>query len=138
MFRKSLDTFTELGARHEIARILAEMSWSTYELGNDAEAERKWRESARIATGTQGTFIVLEALVGLACLKAKRGDQEYALELVCLVLNHPSSLPETKKRANDLQAGWVVQLTSRQVEAAQARAQAKTFEVVVNEILEQV
>ena len=54
-----------------------------------------------------------------------------------MVLNHPASLQETKNRANDLRAELEVQLTSQQVEAALARAQAKIFEVVVAEVLEQ-
>ena len=71
MFRKSLDTFTELGARQDVARVLAEMSRSIFALGNDAEAERGWREALRIAIETQGTFVALEALVGLASLQSK-------------------------------------------------------------------
>lgn len=137
MFRKSLDTLTDLGARHEMARVLAEMSRSIFELGNDAEAERTWRASLRMATETQGTFIVLEALVGVARLQAKRSDREHALELVWRVLHHPASLQETKNRANDLRAELETQLTSQQIEAAWARAQAKPFEVVVGEFLGQ-
>ncbi len=137
MFRKSLDTFTELGSRHEMARVLAEMGRSLFALGNDAEAERAWRESVRIAAESQGTFIVLEGLVGLAYLEAKRSDREYALMLLWVVLNHSASLQETKNRASDLKAELEAQMTGQQVETARARAQANTFEVVVDEILEQ-
>jgi hypothetical protein len=79
----------------------------------------------------------LEALAEFASLHAKQGDMEQALEMLLIVLNHPASLPETKNRASDLRAELAAQLTSEQVEAALARAQAKTFEVVVNEVLEQ-
>jgi tetratricopeptide (TPR) repeat protein len=138
MFKKSLDTFTELGARHEMARVLAEMSRSIFELGNVAEAERKWRESLRIANETQGTFIVLEALVGLASLQAKRSNREPALVLLWMVLNHPASLQETKNRASDLRAELEAQLTGQQVEAVRERAQTTTLETVVEEVLKQV
>jgi predicted ATPase len=80
LFHKSLDTLAELGARQDVARILAEMSRSVFALGNDAEAERLWRESLRLALETQGTFIMLEALIGIARLQAKRGEIERALE----------------------------------------------------------
>jgi predicted ATPase/DNA-binding XRE family transcriptional regulator len=138
MFRKSLDTFTELGARHEMARVLAEMSRSIFELGNDADAELKWRESLRIATETQGTFIMLEALVGLASLQAKRSDREHALELLWIVLNHPASIQDTKNRASDLRAELEAQLTNQQAEAVRERVQTKTLETVVEEVLKQV
>ena len=121
-----------------MARVLAEMGRSIFALGNDAEAERVWRESLRIATEIHGTPVALEALVGLASLQAKRGDMEHALELLLIVLNHPASFQETKNRAAHLRVELEAQLTSQQVEAAQARAQAKTFEAVVDEVLKQV
>ena len=106
MFRKSLDTFTELGGRWWVARVLAEMSRSVFALGNDAEAERVWRESLRIATETHGTPVALEALAGFASLQAKRGDMEHALELLLIVLNHPASFQETKNRAAVCASNW--------------------------------
>jgi len=137
MFRKSLDTLTELGARQDVARVLAEMSHSVLALGNDAEAERGWRESLRIATDVYATPVALEALAGFASLQAKQGDREHALDLLLLVLNHPASFQETKNRAGQLHAELEAQLTSQQVEAAQARAKAKTFEAAVHESLQQ-
>jgi hypothetical protein len=137
MFRKSLDTLTELGARQDAAQTLAEMGRSVFALGNDAEAVRIWRESLRIAIETRGTFIVMAALVGFASLQAKRGDKEHALELVVIVLNHSASTQETKGRAGRLHAELEAQLTRQQVEAAQVRAQSKTFEAAVVEVLKQ-
>jgi tetratricopeptide (TPR) repeat protein len=138
MFRKSLDTYTELGASWWAARVLAEMSRSLFALGNDAEAEGVLRESLRIANDIHGTPVALEALAEFAGLQAKRGELEHALALLLVVSKHPASLQETKSRADHLRAELQAQLTSQQVEAAQARAQAKTYEVVVDEILEQV
>ena len=114
------------------------MGRSIFALGNDAEAGRAWRESLRIAIETRGMFVALEALVGLASLPAKRGDPEYALELLLIVLNHPASIQDTRDRAAHLRTELEAQLTSQQVEAAQARAQAKTFDATVDEILGQV
>jgi tetratricopeptide (TPR) repeat protein len=135
MFRKGLDTFTELGGSWWVARVLAEMGRSMLALGNAAEAERVWREALRIATETRGIPVALDVLAGLANLQAKRGKKEYALELLLMVLNHPASFQETKDGAGQLRAELEAQLTSQQVEAAQTRATAKTFEVAVDEIL---
>jgi tetratricopeptide (TPR) repeat protein len=124
MFGKSLATLTELGARHEMARVLAEMSRSIFELGNDAEAERKWRESLRIATETQGTFIVWKR--SLASRDCRRNEVIGNMpSSLWTVLNHPASLQETKNRAARLRTELEAQLTSQQVEAAQARHKPK-------------
>jgi predicted ATPase len=135
IFHKSLDTFTELGGSWWVARVLAEMSRSLFALENNAEAERVLRESLRIANDIHGTPVALEALAEFASLQAKQGDREQALEMLWMVLNHPASLHETKERAARLRAELEAQLTSEQVEAALARAQAKTIEAVVDEVL---
>jgi predicted ATPase/transcriptional regulator with XRE-family HTH domain len=137
MFCKGVDTFIELGGRFYAAQGLAEMGRSVFALGNDAEAGCVWRESLRIATEIHGTPVALEALVGLASLQAKRGDGEHALELLLIVLNHPASFQETKDRATQFRIELEAQLTEQQVEAVQARAQAKTFEAAVDEVLQQ-
>jgi tetratricopeptide (TPR) repeat protein len=136
MFRKSLYTLTEVGARQDVARVLVEMSHSMFALGNDAEAERGWCEALHVTMETQGSFVALEAFVEIATLKAKQQNIEQALELALIVLNHPASLHETKNRADRLRAALEVQLTSQQVEAAQTRATATTFEAAVEEILQ--
>jgi len=135
MFRKGLDTFTEIGVRQDVARALADMSRSVLALGNDAEAERGWRESLRIAMETGGIFIALEALVGLASLQAKHGDIEHALELVLIVLDHPVITHETRKRATQLRDQLEGQLAQIQIENIQANAAGKTLESVVGKLL---
>jgi predicted ATPase/Tfp pilus assembly protein PilF len=135
MFRQGVATFTELGGRFYAAQGLAEMGRSVFAMGNDTEAGRVWREALRIATEIHGTPVALEALVGLASLRARQGDLEYALELLLIVLNHPASVQETRERADQLRAEMEAQLTSQQVEAAKARAQGKTLEAAVDEIL---
>jgi predicted ATPase/transcriptional regulator with XRE-family HTH domain len=135
IFRKSLDMLTVLGARPDVARLLAEMSRSVFALGDEAEAELGWRESLRIANETRAAWIALEALVGIAHVLAKRGKIEQALELTFIVLNHPACLQETKDRADRLSAELKTQLTPTQVEAFKDYTGAKTFEVVVEDLL---
>jgi tetratricopeptide (TPR) repeat protein len=135
MFRKGVDTFTELGGRFYVGQGLAEMGRSVFALGNDAGAERVWRESLRIATETHGIPVALEALVGLASLRAKKGDMQSALELLLIVLNHPASPQETKKRAGILRADLESRLTPQQIQAAQAEARKQSFDQVVSQVL---
>jgi tetratricopeptide (TPR) repeat protein len=135
MFRKSLDTLSEVGARQDEARVLVETGHSILALGNDAEAERAWREALHIAMETQGTFVALEALAGIATLKAEQGTIEQALELSLIVLDHPASLRETKNRTAHLRAELEAQLTPAQIESIHNDAREKTFEAVVEDFL---
>jgi tetratricopeptide (TPR) repeat protein len=135
LFLKAVDTFTELGGLFYIGQGLAQMGRSLFALGNDVEAERIWRESLRIAAEIRGVPVVLEALVGIASLRAKRGETQSALELLLMVLNHPACDQETKNRANALQAGLEAQLTPIEIEVIQAHAGEKTFEAVVEDLL---
>jgi predicted ATPase/transcriptional regulator with XRE-family HTH domain len=135
IFRKSLNLLTELGARQDVARVLAEMSRSVFAHGDETEAERGWRESLRIANETRGAWVALEALVGIASVQAKRGDMGQALELLMIVLNHPSSIQETKDRAARLRVELEVDLTSSQIKTIQAHAAERNLENIVEGLL---
>jgi hypothetical protein len=137
LFLKAVDTFMELGGLFYMGQSLAQMGRSLFALGNDIEAEHIWRESLRIAAEIRGMPVVLEALVGIASLRAKSGEMQSAFELLLIALNHPACDQETKNRADHLRAELEAQLTRQQVEAAERRVTAKTFEAVVEEILQQ-
>jgi hypothetical protein len=77
----------------------------------------------------------LEALLGIAALKAKRGDVAQALQVAVLVLNHPLAVQDNKDRAARLRVQLEEQLTPAQIEDIQARAREATFDSVVSELL---
>jgi hypothetical protein len=115
--------------------MLTLMGISLSALGNKAAAERAWSRSLRVAKEMRNPFIALEVLVGLAHFQAARGDVAGADELLWVVLSHPASLQETRGRAEQLQRELETQLTRQQREAAQARAKARAFDAVVEEVL---
>ena len=135
LFRKSLDMLTELGTRPDVARLLTEMSRSVFALGDEAEAERGWRESLRIANETRGAWVALEALVGIASVQAKRGYYAQALELLLIVLDHPASIQETRDRAAHLCTEWEGQLTPIQIESIKFHVGELSLESVVDSLL---
>ena len=79
------------------------------------------------------SFLAIDVLAGLADLQARAGHAEHALELLACVLSHPASTREAKDRA--VRAQLEPQLTPGQMEAVQARAQVKTFDALVAELL---
>lgn len=137
MFRQSLEIFTELGGSWWVARVLAELAQSVFALGHDAEAASAWCASLRIATETHSPPVILEALVGLASLQAKRDNLEDALELLLIALQHPASDQETRNQAAARQPAVAAQLTPQQVAAIQMRVQAKSLATVLDEALRQ-
>ncbi len=136
MFLRAVDTFTELGGRFYMGQSLAQMGQSLFALGNDLEAERVWRESLHIAVEIRGLPVALEALVGLATLRAKRGDTPAALEWLLVVLSHPASNQETKDRAQEERRQLEARLTPQQIQAAQDRARKLSIEQAFNQVLE--
>jgi len=135
LYLKAVDTFTELGGLFYIGQGLAQMGQSLFALGNDVEAERIWRESLRIGAEIRGMPVVLEALVGIASLQAKRGETQSALELLLIVLNHPACDQEIKNRVEKLRAELESLLTPIEIETIQARAGERVFEEVVEDLL---
>lgn len=135
MFRKCLAMFAEVGTRQDETRILSEMCHSLLALGNDTEAERGWREVLRVTAETQSTFAALDAISGIAALKAKQGNIEQAFELALFVLNHSAAVQDTKDRAAHLRAKLESQLTQAQITTVQTQATEKAFGTVTDDLL---
>ena len=130
LFRKSLDTLTDLGATNDVARVLAEMSYSVFALGDHAEAGRLWRQALRLALETGGGFVAMEALAGLVRLQAAQGDIEHALQLLFFVMDNPATTQYTRDHVAPLRPELEAQLPPQQVAAARQRAQSSTLESI--------
>jgi predicted ATPase/transcriptional regulator with XRE-family HTH domain len=133
-FRQSLQTFTELGARWEMARVLSEIGRSTFALGNDSEAKRLWHEALRLSVETQGTPTAMEAIVGIANVQAKCGDHQKALRLLLFSISHSAIIPKTKVQAEQLVDELREKLTLEEFVSAQAFAAGSTVESVARHI----
>jgi predicted ATPase/transcriptional regulator with XRE-family HTH domain len=135
LFSASCAVFREIDDLQSLARVLSHQGHNALALGDVAGAQNSFVEILRLSREGGNVPYLLDALVGIASLPAKRGDIEQALEFLLVALNHPASLPDTKNRASNLRLDLEAQLTRQQMEAAQARARSKPFEVVVAEIL---
>lgn len=124
-----------MDARWDIARALTDLGKATA-ARDTSEARHIFLDAIRLATEVRAVPLVLDALVGLAHLKAQAGNAEQALELSLCVLSHTASTHQAKDCAGRLRAEVEAQLSPQQVTAAQGRQQAKTFEAIVKEVLE--
>ena len=134
-FATSYDIYKETGDIRNMARVLSHQGYNSLARGDDIDAQNSFIAVLRLVREGGFTPFALDALAGLASLRAKQGDREHALELLLVVSNHPASLQETKDRADRVRAELEAQLTTRQVETIQAQVGEKSFEAVIEEIL---
>jgi hypothetical protein len=120
------------------------LAWSLNHLGdalhvgsNDREAWETFREAYRVAQQAQGAPPALHAARGLADLLAQAGATEAAFELALHVAQHAAVTQDTKVLAEQLCANLESTLTPQQIDAVRAKAQSRTFEAAVEEILAQ-
>ena len=100
-----------------------------------ADAQQCFLRALRLASETNLIPCILDSLVGIAWIYAGQGKEEAAMELAIEVEKHPAVTQDTKARAEELRLELETQLTSTQIEMAQARAAETTFEAVVEELL---
>jgi tetratricopeptide (TPR) repeat protein len=135
LIHKSLDLFTGFVTGWDIVQSLVYLGEATEAAGDSSEAKRIYLDALHLAVEAQATSLALDVLVGLADLQAQAGGAEQALELSMCVLSHSASTQEAKDCVGQLRVQLESQLTPQQVAAAQERAQAKTFDALVTELL---
>ena len=137
LFSASWDVYREIDDLQSLSRVLSHQGHNALALGDVAGAQNSFIEILRLSR--EGGYVpyALDALTGLAMLGAKNSNAERALELVIHVLQHPAATHDAKSRAEQLSVELEVQLTRQQIESAQARAQAKTFEAAMAGVLKQ-
>ena len=135
LFAAGSDIYREIGDLRSLARARCHQGFASLTLDDISDAQKSFTEALILARTCNYTPYALDALTGIATLQAKRGEIEQALELLLIVLAHSASVRDTRNRAEQLRNELEAQLTKQQVEAAEARAQAKTFEDAVDEVL---
>jgi Tfp pilus assembly protein PilF len=99
------------------------------------EARQTFRQALRTATEGNVQPNALDAMLGLAEVNVHSGDCEAALKLIGHVLQHAASAQVARDRADQLRVDLEAQLTPQQIADTRREAQAKSFDVVVTEIL---
>lgn len=134
LLRQSVSEFREIGDPTFMADALVHLGVVTRAVGEESGAKQYLLESLRTAIETQANHTALQALMEIAVSEMREGNSELALELVAHCLQHPSTQREVTDRAESLRAELEAQLTPQQIEAAEARAYAKTLQSLAQEI----
>jgi len=135
-FQQSQSIFANLGARWDEARVLTDIVRNVLVLGNLTKAEETCRKAIRMASEVKGTPLILESILDMAHVRVTQGKFEEAYKMLLVVLNHPAMAQETRNRASILRAELEAKLTLTEIEAIQTRAEEKTLDRVVEELLE--
>lgn len=133
---KSLEIFGEFAVGWDIARSLTYLGDAALISGEFTEARKFYLDALPLSIEAEAIPIALDALWGLAKLQAQTGEVEHALELSFYILDHPSSEDETRNRAGQLWEALQPTLNPAQIKKAHTNAQEKTFDSIVNEVLE--
>jgi tetratricopeptide (TPR) repeat protein len=112
LFTTSIALSREIGDQASVAQGLTNLGHALLAQDNRAEARRCFQEALTIAWEMQLTPIVLDALAGLAALRAAAGETLTTLAWLQAIMQHPAAKRETRDRAEKLYA----QLGTDQVE----------------------
>ena len=99
------------------------------------EAREYYHRALAGSQGTERRSWALHTLVGVASLWSREGWSEEEVELLALVVEHPSTHQIDRDRATDLLAELESDMPPEQFVAATARNRARELEAVVQEVL---
>jgi predicted ATPase/transcriptional regulator with XRE-family HTH domain len=133
---KSLDIFGEYIIGWDIARSLTYLGDAARLSGDYSEAKKDYQDALRQSIEAKAFPISLDALYGLACLHARAGQGQQALELCYYILNHPSSDDDLRCRVELLRLDLKAELSPSEIWEARANARTKSFEMLVSEVLQ--
>lgn len=100
------------------------------------EAAQYFRQALELATEHQVAPIALDICVGTAQLLAQTGEMEHAVELLALAEQHEASTFETRRKARQLLAEVVDQLSPEAAQAAQARGRTLDWQTAARQLIE--
>ncbi|MBC8078547.1 MAG: tetratricopeptide repeat protein, partial [Chloroflexales bacterium] len=130
-FEASIVIWREIGEQGSLAHTLNQFGQSLLAEGDGPLAQRCFLEALDVARHAELTPILLDALLGVAALRAGAGDAALALELVLHVLQDPACTQGVSTRAEQLHTDVTAQLPTQHRDAIRSRVHGKTLHAVV-------
>jgi tetratricopeptide (TPR) repeat protein len=130
----SVTIWREIGDQASLAQSLSILGEILLESGKKAEAQECFLEALTLARSASLVPITLDALLGIAKLRAKEGSHDLALSIVSHIKDHPSGTRVMKTSAEDLYS-TLLQSSGGQFASVQMDLQPESFEQFVNDIM---
>ena len=105
LMQESIQLFTEIEDRWSLSRGLTLLANISRSSGDWLEAEQIFCEAFRSAMSAHLYPNALDALAGLAAVKAGRGEDHSGLEMAKVVLKHPAATQDARQQAAQVLAG---------------------------------
>jgi len=134
-FYKSLEIFGEYTEGWDIALSLYYLGDTAMLEGRLNEAKIFYLNALRISFEAHSIPIALDSLLGLAQVHAQTGKAKYALEILQHILDHPSTIKDTKDRAIEVMDGVRKLLAGDQHSVVGEKELSQTFDKLVSNIL---
>jgi predicted ATPase/DNA-binding SARP family transcriptional activator len=137
-YTESLSISQEIGHRHGVTSTLSNLGHLYVLLGEHALAWDYLRQALSESTAIGVAPLTLDALVGVAQLRAEVGQANSAAELLGVALNHPAVEVDSAQVAETVLAGLREALPAKQLETAMERGKTLKLDEVVAELLVEV
>jgi predicted ATPase/transcriptional regulator with XRE-family HTH domain len=134
-FSESARLFQEIGDTHRLSRTLYHQGLNSLALGDAIGAKNDFCTALNLAYKGGFTPSTLNTLTGLAALEAQQKASQETLELILYIAQHPASIQETKKLAEQLQMEVEAKLRPEQVGAAREKIGLKSLDAFVQPFL---
>jgi predicted ATPase/transcriptional regulator with XRE-family HTH domain len=131
----SIAIWREIDDRGNLAQTLNRLGQSLLAQPDWAAARRCFVEALAVARAAQIAPVVLDALLGIAALRAQEGAPTLALELVLHILRDPAGSHTTHGRAEQMRAELAAQLADDQIAAIVARVRNTTLDHLAQNLL---
>jgi tetratricopeptide (TPR) repeat protein len=132
---QSLAIDQEIGHRHGTTSTSSNLGHLYVLMGEYSSAWDCLRLALREATAIGVVPLTLDALVGVAQLRAETGQEDSAAQLLGMSLNHPAVEADSTKVAETVLAGLRDTLPAEQLENAIEQGKTLELETVVAELL---
>jgi predicted ATPase/DNA-binding SARP family transcriptional activator/Flp pilus assembly protein TadD len=134
-YKGSLSTAREIGHRQGATSTLSNLGHLHVVLGEHENAWEYLREALSESTAIGVTPLTLDALAGVALLRAETGQGDSAAELVGLIVNHPAVEADSVQVTETILDGLREALPAEQIEAALERGKGMDLDAVVSGLL---
>jgi DNA-binding SARP family transcriptional activator/predicted ATPase len=134
-YKESLSIAREIGHRQGATSTLSNLGHLHVLLGEHALAWKFLCEALSESTAIGAVPLALDALVGVARLRAAAGEAGLAAEMLGLALNHPAVEVDSAREGETILAGLRGALPAEQFEAALERGKGMDLETIVAELL---
>jgi predicted ATPase/transcriptional regulator with XRE-family HTH domain len=132
---QSLEIYTGYVTGWDIAQSLVYLGEATAAEDATREAECIFRKALDLALESHSIPLVLEALVGVAYLKAQTDQIDLVLDIIGSVVAHPASTQAIRDRVQSLRAELKARLAPDLVASTQAKARNKPLEEIIAAIM---